>query len=1173
MRIQELHLMKYGPFTGTVLSLEGSDCIHIICGPNEAGKSSALRALRALLYGIPGKTTDNFVHDYKDLRIGAVLLGHNGPIHVVRKKGNKGTLLDHESRVLRDDFLEELLYGVDEQQFETMFGIDHKRLVDGGEEILRGHGSLSAALFATGTGIAGVRTLLDKLDEEASGLFSPVARARSPRINEGLARLRELRSKGREAMLKPEAWESEVRRRDQAQEQMNELRKDSLDLAARVEALKQINAALPRLGEWDEVTQGVSDLDAAVVLRQDFSGQRVEFERELARASERAELARAAIRNLQEQIDSIHIPNDLLAQTVLVDELYQQLGAVAGARRDLPERERELNQATGAAIQHLHTIQPALDLSEAEVFRLSDSQRLHVSDLGNDHKAMVNAKSAAAARVGELSQQIEDAEAKLAQEHDLRDAAGLRASVQAVQEAGDIETRRNNARKELNRLSEEAAAKLGALSSIWHGTLEQLESLAVPEVETISRFASLFNQLDQRRTSQQSELTRTEDKIHNHQKAITELQHGGQVPSEADVGSARTKRDDGWRLVRRAWLGAEDVTTEAQSLLGELTPGGRLPEAYEESVRAADRTVDRLRGEADRVARRSTLQVALEESHRRRDRIQAGLRELADERFRAEKDWYEAWTPTGIKPLPPAEMREWMSRHSTLVSSAAAIRSRRADVEEMDGQIRRFHDLLNARLRELGEVETPPDQPLTAVVVHCDLRAKSLEERARAAGQLREDLARYQRELRRAEETATAAANRFDGWQTQWTNAVKPLGLTADASPAEANVRLETIKRLFDGLRNASDVSGRIRQMKQFLEDFETKVGRLAGQVAPDLLEVPVDQAVGEIHRRCQEAGEQRRKLDDLEKQFTEQSDALRKAEITIQGRRQELERLCREAHCSAPPELPEAERRSDEKRRLSDRQENLRRTLLTLAGCAPFDEFLVRLREAQPGDIASQIDEQVQKLQKVQEDIEQWRNEIAAANAELRKMDGSSAAADLLQEAHSIAARIQPDVEHFVRIRFAADILRLAMERYRQQNQDPILRRAGELLTMLTVQSFVRLEADVDDKDQPVLLGIRSNGERLTVDGMSTGTRDQLYLALRLASLERFVERGHDLPFIIDDVIVNFDDRRAKATLEVLAGLALKTQIIFFTHHSHLVDLARSSLPAGKIRVAALGP
>ena len=47
-------------------------------------------------------------------------------------------------------------------------------------------------------------------------------------------------------------------------------------------------------------------------------------------------------------------------------------------------------------------------------------------------------------------------------------------------------------------------------------------------------------------------------------------------------------------------------------------------------------------------------------------------------------------------------------------------------------------------------------------------------------------------------------------------------------------------------------------------------------------------------------------------------------------------------------------------------------------------------------------------------------------------------------------------------------------------------------------------------------------------------------------------------MPFIIDDILINFDDDRALATLKVLADLSHKTQIIFFTHHSHILDLAQ---------------
>ena len=77
----------------------------------------------------------------------------------------------------------------------------------------------------------------------------------------------------------------------------------------------------------------------------------------------------------------------------------------------------------------------------------------------------------------------------------------------------------------------------------------------------------------------------------------------------------------------------------------------------------------------------------------------------------------------------------------------------------------------------------------------------------------------------------------------------------------------------------------------------------------------------------------------------------------------------------------------------------------------------------------------------------------------------------------------------------------------------------------------------------------------------VSTGTADQLYLALRVASIEDYLERANALPFVADDLFINFDDERAAAGLRLLGQLAEKTQVLFFTHHQHLVDIAYGAL------------
>lgn len=87
----------------------------------------------------------------------------------------------------------------------------------------------------------------------------------------------------------------------------------------------------------------------------------------------------------------------------------------------------------------------------------------------------------------------------------------------------------------------------------------------------------------------------------------------------------------------------------------------------------------------------------------------------------------------------------------------------------------------------------------------------------------------------------------------------------------------------------------------------------------------------------------------------------------------------------------------------------------------------------------------------------------------------------------------------------------------------------------------------------------------------MSQGTRDQLFLSLRLAAIEQHIEGRGPFPVIVDDLLVQFDDDRAVATLEVLSELSAKTQVLFFTHHKHLIELASRSQLGSAIVIHSL--
>src|SRR3954451_23513544 len=95
MKILELGLLAFGPFTDVVLDLSGGrEGLHLVYGPNEAGKSSALRALRQALFGIPAQSADDLRHTYSKLRIGMRLRSGDGrELAFIRRNGTKNTLL------------------------------------------------------------------------------------------------------------------------------------------------------------------------------------------------------------------------------------------------------------------------------------------------------------------------------------------------------------------------------------------------------------------------------------------------------------------------------------------------------------------------------------------------------------------------------------------------------------------------------------------------------------------------------------------------------------------------------------------------------------------------------------------------------------------------------------------------------------------------------------------------------------------------------------------------------------------------------------------------------------------------------------------------------------------------------------------------------------------------
>ena len=79
----------------------------------------------------------------------------------------------------------------------------------------------------------------------------------------------------------------------------------------------------------------------------------------------------------------------------------------------------------------------------------------------------------------------------------------------------------------------------------------------------------------------------------------------------------------------------------------------------------------------------------------------------------------------------------------------------------------------------------------------------------------------------------------------------------------------------------------------------------------------------------------------------------------------------------------------------------------------------------------------------------------------------------------------------------------------------------------------------------------------------LSMGTRQQLYLSLRIALLLTADAVGRKLPVMCDDILVNFDEKRRAGAVRALAQLAEHRQVILFTCHPEVVKLFSSLEPS----------
>jgi uncharacterized protein YhaN len=1172
MKIQMINLAAYGPFTDKSLIFDqATSGLHIIYGPNEAGKSSALRGLKALLYGIEVHTPDNFLHANNKLRIHGCLCTADGrEFAFTRRKGSKNTLLNPEGGVLDEQTLRPFLQGVTEELFNTLFGIDHQALLQGGQEILEQKGEVGQVLFSAALGSHVLHAVLEQFDDEADGLFRP--RGSTQVINAALKSYTELKKEIREHSLSSREWDEHHRSFKQTGKELAQVQSELAGNRSEFNRLKRIQRILPKLARRRELLGEFESLGEVVILADDFPDRHQQAVKGLETAQAIIGKAAPRLNGLQKQLQGLSINQELLDQAENIEDLHARLGSHRKALQDHPHLIAECQQFLTDAEFLLKNVRPDLELKNIEKLRPVLSRRQAITELGNKKTLLISHAKQAESGQRETETQLKGARKDLQELQDLQQVlvSGssdvLRRTISAARKLGDIDAAIQSARSELASLQLQCTADLSRLT-LWDGIFKDLPGLEVPNRENLNRFEEAYAELEKRfrlLLEKQEEIT---EALQGTSLTLDEIKRAGDVPTEMELVEVRSDRDQIWQLLRRQWVDGEALSAEASRLNAKAT----LPDTFEERMVDADKLSDRLRREADRVHAMASLQAREEAMQRQMAEIARKLESCTGEKNQLDTEWQALWAAGQILPQTPREMQIWLGDLERLRDQVVQLNKLCQKADELE-QSRKTHiQLLNQQLEMFGKGSSK-SSVLETVLIECEEAVQQFDIIKQKRDSLDKEIKVLETDLASLTHEHQLATEELEAWNTQWRELIESFGLQGNVFPSEMSDVIEKLRELFVKQHDAEKLQIRINAMDADAVSFRKQVAIMLANIVPELVDLTADDAVMRLNSLLSDNRSRQTQCQQIEKQLEQAQQEIQDSRATIKTMTSRLDTLCTEAKCDSHADLEEAERKSARHFKIKAAIDSIEQEIIETGEGASITSLEAEAKGIDPDILPGRIKA---LSHKIDDELEPKRTDLAQTKGrkekELELMDGSDHAASLADQAQTILAGIRSNAERYVRIKLSGRVLRDEIERYRKENQGPLVKRASEHFAKLTLGSFKELMTDFNKKDEPVLTGIRPDGERVYVEGMSSGTRDQLYLALRLASLEKYMESAEPMPFIVDDVLVDFDDLRSEAALNALAVLAEKTQVILFTHHSQCVEQAKRLQSTAPVEVHEL--
>jgi uncharacterized protein YhaN len=1155
MRLTELSLEKYGCYSERTVTIPEGPGLTVVYGPNEAGKSTCLEAIGDFLFGVSGQTTRGEVYGYPNMRIGAVMRLANGDVlSLRRRKGNSRTLMDEKGVAIDDSLLNSTVLGATKRdRFQNLFGLNHRTLRSGGNDMLAAGGEIGQLIVDAGGGLRAMVKRLEAVDQEAKDHFTKHA-SHERKFYQAKTEYDKAEARVKAHLLLRETYEGARKKAEDAKTVADGLRAERDRLRSAVNILDRVLRVGPHLRLRDQLLLDSVAYAETVDYPEEFStkvrtviGAREDAEKAYGKAVADRDAVKA-------KLDGITVSVSLATAAKMIADLEADAIKVAAARESRPNRLRDLdeNNAKLHPLRAMLGLAPDADVAAKLPMRVATDV---VLTLAAEAERGLEALETAEARVVELTDEIQQIDERIAKGKRLGygEPLGVTAAQfgSLVVQQASLDARRQVTKQKKQKIE-------GEVDWFAVADVETLAAMPCPTADDVRAEEKARDAIRTELAGEEKTKREADADVASAFADIAALEAGGTVPSLAAVAEVRELRNDLWGPIRDAFVeGHADGSVEER---------WGAAKAFEKGVEDADDIADRRADEAERVASLAEFERRLAAA---RGRASAAEREIADasKRLAARAEAFAAAYPDLAKRFPALPLLiEFSTRRKELLDQINNDSVEAVDIEIKTNELAPVINLMERTEAKLDLHQSagfaPRVEALQAAIANHEARYAEMRRDQRA----REDTAARLKAatLKRDEERSWKTT-----WDTKWPDAMKALSASPAASPSDGAKLAAEWREASGILSTLAEIGKRLKRM----DEDDAELRERVSQTARDLgIEVAEDAVAGARMLKAQwDENEKLRLRRDALKEECETAIAdAETAKETVSAADEALASLAA-AIGVGTDQLAAAAARFNERCAIDGRIADAERSAMNAGDRLPVGELEKEWENRDLDAVRLYLENAKSRLKEIDDEVEQAILREREGRQALEKFADESEVNEAVTMREGAAAEMQEALERYLELSLASDLIGEAMAAVRAEQQDPLIARAAVLFQAITEGEYAAIETDVDEKGAPIVKGRRANGETESVATLSEGTRDQLFLAFRLASLERYGEAAEPLPFVADDILVHFDDARSKATLKLLAEFGQLNQVLLFTHHESVRNAAAELVDEGQATIVEL--